>query len=159
MIDEIMRAKAEGDSLGGMIGCTVTGMPAGIGDALFDGIEGRIAEAVFGIPAVKGIEFGDTKMTGSENNDAFIISGGKVITATNNHGGILGGISTGMPLTFKVKVKPTPSIGKVQKSVDLEKMEETEMAVRGRHDPCILPRAVPCVEAACAMALLDMLEE
>ena len=159
MIDKILAAKAEDDSLGGIIGCTVTGMPAGIGDALFDGMEGRIAEAIFGIPAVKGIEFGDTKMTGSENNDAFVVVNGEVRTATNNHGGILGGISTGMPVTFKVKVKPTPSIGKVQKSVDLETMEEVETVVKGRHDPCILPRAVPCVEAACAIALLDMLEE
>ncbi len=159
MIDEIMKAKEDGDSIGGIIGCTVTGMPAGLGDALFEGIEGRIAEAVFAIPAVKGIEFGDTKMKGSENNDAIITAGNRVVTETNNHGGILGGISTGMPVTFSVKVKPTPSIGKTQRSVDLETMEEIEMTVKGRHDPCILPRAVPCVEAACAIALLDIIEE
>ncbi len=158
MIEKIMKAKAEGDSLGGYIECVVTGMPAGIGDALFGGLESHISEACFAVPAVKAIEFGDTRMTGSSNNDAFVIRDGRVMTATNHHGGILGGVSTGMPIVFRVLIKPTPSIGKEQRSVDLEKMEEVEMTVKGRHDPCILPRAVPCIEAACAVAILDMME-
>ncbi len=155
----IAAAKAEGDSLGGVIECRVTGLPAGLGGPLFEGLESRIAAAVFGIPAVKGIEFGAgfaaAKMKGSENNDPFVIRDGKVVTETNCCGGILGGISSGMPLCFRVAMKPTPSIAKEQKTVNLETMEETTIQIGGRHDPCVVPRAVPCVEAAAALAVYD----
>lgn len=161
MIDCILDASSQGDSVGGVIECAVLGLPAGLGDPMFDGMENRIANAVFGIPAVKGIEFGlgfeAANVFGSENNDEFCIEDGAVKTLTNNAGGILGGITNGMPLTFKVAVKPTPSIRKEQKSVSLSKMEETTLEVPGRHDPCIVPRAVPCVEAAAAIAVYDAL--
>lgn len=157
MKEKIASARAEGDSVGGQIECVISGMPAGVGDALFGGMESRISQAVFAVPAVKGIEFGRTEMFGSENNDSFCIREGRVETVTNNHGGILGGISSGMPLVFRVRIKPTPSIGREQKSVDLERMEPALLAVRGRHDPCIVPRAVPCIEAAAAIAVYDML--
>lgn len=155
----ILDAKAEGDSVGGVIECEVTGLPVGLGGAMFDGIDGAIAEAVFGIPGVKGIEFGNgfksASLRGSENNDPFAIRDGKVVTLTNNHGGVLGGMTSGMPVVFRVAMKPTPSIYKVQKSVDLKTMTETEFQVRGRHDPCIALRAVPVVEALAAFAVFD----
>ena len=161
MQELIARIKAAGDSVGGMIECSILGLPAGLGDPMFDGMENRIAHIVFGIPAVKGIEFGAgfeaAKMMGSENNDSFCIENGKVRTVTNNAGGILGGITNGMPLNFKVAVKPTPSISKKQKSVDLTEMKEADLVVSGRHDPCIVPRAVPCIEAAAAIAIYDAL--
>lgn len=157
----IREAKEEGDSVGGVIEVGVTGFPAGIGDPMFDGVENRIAQIVFGVPAVKGLEFGSgfdcASMRGSDHNDAFILRGGRVETATNNHGGILGGISSGMPIVFRAAVKPTPSIFKAQRSVDLSAMKETELTIAGRHDPCIVPRAVPVMEAAAAIALADML--
>ena len=159
----IAQAKAEGDSLGGVVECAVLGLPAGLGDPMFDGLENRIASAVFGIPAVKGLEFGAgfaaAALRGSENNDAFAVKDGAVVTETNRCGGILGGISTGMPLRFRAAFKPTPSIAKPQKSVDLRTMEEAELTVAGRHDPCIVPRAVPVVEAAAALAVYDALLE
>ena len=155
--EEILAAKAEGDSIGGHIFCRIEGVPAGLGGAGTEGLESLIASLIFGIPAVKEISFGSTKMRGSENNDAFIIRDGKVVTATNNHGGILGGISTGMPIEFTVTVKPTPSISKEQKSVDLDQMEPVTITVHGRHDPCIIPRAMPVVEACAAIALLDVM--
>lgn len=159
-MQELIRAKkSEGDSVGGVVECVIKGMPAGVGGPIFEGIEAKIASAIFAIPAVKGIEFGRgfdaANITGSENNDAFIIKDGKVMTETNNAGGILGGITNGMPLTFKVAFKPTPSIAKEQRSVNLETMEETALSVPGRHDPCIVHRAVPCVEAAAAVAIYD----
>lgn len=157
MKEKIAEARAEGNSIAGQIECVVTGLPAGIGDAFFGGMESRISQAVFAVPAVKAIEFGKTEMYGSMNNDAFCINGGRVETVTNNHGGILGGISSGMPLVLRVKMKPTPSIGIEQDSVDLEKMEPARLKVHGRHDPCIVPRAVPCIEAAVAIAVYDML--
>ena len=127
---------------------------------MFEGIENRLASAVFGIPAVKGIEFGrgfsSALLRGSENNDEFIVSDGEVRTETNNHGGILGGITSGMPIVFRVAIKPTPSIGKPQRSVNLETMEEEELLIKGRHDPCIVPRAVPAVEAVTAVTMLDI---
>ena len=161
MIESIARAKASGDSLGGVIECVADGLPAGLGDPMFDGMENRIASLVFGIPAVKGIEFGDgfeaAKHTGSENNDGFSAENGKVVTCTNHCGGILGGITTGMPLTFRAAVKPTPSISRTQQTVDLKTLEAAEISVPGRHDPCIVPRAVPCVEACAAIAIYDAL--
>ncbi len=157
----ILEKKAAGDSVGGVIECMITGLPTGIGGPMFEGMEGHIAPVVFGVPAVKGIEFGAgfkaSEMTGSENNDPFIIRDGKVQTATNNAGGILGGITNGMPLVFRVAMKPTPSIALTQKSVDISTMTETEMQVHGRHDPCIVLRAVPCIEAAAAVAVYDAL--
>jgi chorismate synthase len=152
-------ARASQDSVGGVIECGVTGLPAGIGDPMFGGLENRIASLVFGIPAVKGIEFGSgfaaASMRGSQHNDRFICADGAVKTASNNHGGILGGISTGMPLIFRTAFKPTPSISQPQKTLNLRTMKETELRISGRHDPCIVPRAVPCVEAAAAVALCD----
>lgn len=159
MRKEIYDAKANGDSVGGTIECAVVGMPAGIGDPIFDGIENRISMAVFGIPAIKGIEFGagfeSSKMRGSENNDEFIAENGVIKTATNNHGGILGGISSGMPIVFRCAIKPTPSIGIEQNSVNTETKEAEKLVIGGRHDPCIVPRAVPCVEAAAAIVIAD----
>lgn len=159
MRKEIYDAKGMGDSVGGTIECAVVGMPVGIGDPIFDGIENRISSAVFGIPAVKGIEFGagfeSARMTGSENNDDFISVDGKIRTATNNHGGILGGISSGMPIVFRCAIKPTPSIGREQQSVNTETGGEEKLVIGGRHDPCIVPRAVPCVEAAAAIVIAD----
>lgn len=159
MREAIAAAKAEGDSLGGIIECVVTGLPAGLGGPLFDGLESRISAIVFGIPAVKGIEFGAgfaaARLRGSENNDPFVLRNGCVVTETNHSGGILGGISSGMPLCFRVAMKPTPSIAKEQRSVNLETMEETTITIGGRHDPCVVPRAVPCVEAAAAVAIYD----
>lgn len=157
----IAKALSEGDSVGGIIECAVTGLPVGLGGPLFDGMEGRISQAVFGIPAVKGIEFGvgfaAAKLRGSENNDAFCMKDGKVQTETNRCGGILGGITNGMPLVFRAAFKPTPSIARPQKSVDLTTGEETTLEIKGRHDPCIVPRAVPCIEAAAAIAVYDAL--
>lgn len=159
----ILSAKAEGDSVGGIIECAVSGCPAGIGDPMFGGMENRISSLVFGIPAVKGIEFGAgfdaAKMLGSENNDPFAVENGNIITKTNNCGGILGGITTGMPIVFRAAVKPTPSIAREQDTVDLRMMENTKLTVHGRHDPCIVPRAVPCIEAAAAIAVYDALLE
>ena len=151
----------EGDSLGGVIECAVLGLPAGLGDPMFDGMENRIAAAVFGVPAVKGIEFGAgftaAGLRGSENNDAFSVENGRIITESNHCGGILGGITDGMPLTFRAAVKPTPSIARPQQSVDLNTGEIVPLTVTGRHDPCIVPRAVPCLEAAAAIAVYDAL--
>ena len=157
---EIEKARLDADSVGGIIECAVTGVKAGFGEPMFEGIENRLAAAVFGIPAVKGIEFGrgfsSALLRGSENNDEFIVSDGTVRTETNNHGGILGGITSGMPIVFRVAIKPTPSIGKPQRSVNLETMEEEELLIKGRHDPCIVPRAVPAVEAVTAVTMLDI---
>ena len=161
MLAAIYDAAAQGDSVGGTVECCVLGLPAGLGDPMFDGLENRIARAVFGIPAVKGIEFGAgfaaAGLRGSENNDPFRVENGRVVTETNRHGGILGGISTGMPLLFRCAFKPTPSIIKPQRSVNLRTMENADLTIRGRHDPCVVTRAVPCVEAAAAIALADVL--
>lgn len=150
------------DSVGGIIECVILGMPAGIGDPMFGGIENRISQAAFAIPAIKGIEFGAgfaaAGMTGSEHNDPFYYDDtGAVRTKTNNHGGILGGMSTGMPIIFRVAVKPTPSIAREQDTISFSKGENEKLTVHGRHDPCIVPRAVPCVEAAAAITIYDML--
>lgn len=160
---EILSAKAEGDSVGGIIECAVTGLCAGVGEPIYDGIENRIAAAVFGIPAVKGIEFGAgfaaARMRGSEHNDPFVMQNGEVKTLTNRHGGILGGISSGMPIIFRAAFKPTPSIAKEQQTVSLGRRENAPLVIEGRHDPCIVQRAVPCVEAAAAVSILDLLIE
>lgn len=159
MKDAIRAAKAEGDSVGGIVECEVVGLPVGIGDHMFQGMENRIAQAAFGIPAVKGIEFGAgfaaADMKGSENNDAYTVVDGAVKTLSNHAGGILGGMTNGEALVFRVALKPTPSIYKPQRSVDLNTLEEVEFTVRGRHDPCVVFRAVPCVEAAAAIAVYD----
>lgn len=161
MMELIDSARAKGDSVGGIIECVVVGLEAGLGDPMFDGMENRISQIIFGIPAVKGIEFGlgfaSSKLFGSENNDEFCIENGEIKTKTNNCGGILGGITNGMPLVFRVAVKPTPSIAIEQNSVDIVKKEEKKLKIVGRHDPCIVPRAVPCVEAAAAIAVYDAL--
>lgn len=161
MQEKILKAKAEGDSVGGVVEISVTGLPAGLGGPMFMGAESEISAIIFGIPAVKGIEFGagfkSAKLSGSENNDEFYYENGIVKTYTNNCGGILGGITNGMPLEFRVAFKPTPSIAKEQRSVDLKTQINTKMTVGGRHDPCVVPRAVPAVEAATAVALLDLI--
>jgi chorismate synthase len=163
MQQAIAQAKADQDSLGGLIECAAIGLPVGLGDPMLDGMENRIARLLFAIPAVKGVEFGAgfgvAAMRGSQNNDPFYMDGGQVKTRTNHAGGILGGITNGMPLVFRAAVKPTPSIGMEQDSVSLSKGENTKLIIQGRHDPCIVPRAVPCVEAAAAIAIYDALLE
>lgn len=148
-----------GDSVGGIIECAAVGLPAGLGEPMFGGMESRIAQIVYGIPAVKCVEFGTGKNAaldiGSENNDEFTMENGEVRTLTNHCGGILGGITTGMPLIFSAAIKPTPSIAKPQQTVNLETGEITTLQIKGRHDPCIVPRAVPVVEAAAAIAIFD----
>ncbi|MBQ9016475.1 MAG: chorismate synthase [Firmicutes bacterium] len=157
----IAEVKSEGDSIGGSIECMIYGVPAGAGEPLFGSIEARICQSLFAVPAVKGIEFGAgfsvTAMKGSENNDPYQMEGGAVVTGTNHHGGILGGLASGMPIVFRTAMKPTPSIALPQRSVDLVSMTETELQIKGRHDPCIVPRAVPCIEAAAAIAIMDVL--
>ncbi len=161
MRQKIAQARAEGDSVGGVIECYITGLPAGLGEPMFGGVESCIAQIVYGIPAVKAVEFGVGRaagsLRGSQCNDAFSIEGGRIVTLTNNAGGILGGITNGMPVIFRTTIKPTPSISRQQQSVSLSRMEETELAVKGRHDPCIVPRAVPVVEAAAAIAIYDLI--
>lgn len=163
MQEKIKAVAAEGDSIGGTVECAVIGLPPGIGEPMFDGIENRLARGLFGIPAVKGIEFGtgfaSAAMLGSQNNDDFEIQDGKIVTSTNNHGGILGGISSGMPIIFRVAIKPTPSIAKEQNTVSLSAAKNTTLKIEGRHDPCIAVRAVPCVEGITALVILDMLLE
>lgn len=161
MLSKIEAARLDGDSVGGVIECAVTGIPAGIGEPMFEGIENAISQAVFSVPAIKGIEFGNgfgcADLRGSENNDEFIIKDRKITTKTNNHGGILGGITSSMPVIFRVAVKPTPSISKPQMTVNLETGKEEELVIEGRHDPCIVPRAVPCIEAVTAIALINLI--
>ena len=161
MREAIAKARAEGDSVGGVVECVVRGLPAGIGEPMFDGLENQIARMVFAVPAVKGIEFGAgfaaAGLRGSENNDAFCVQDGRIETVTNNAGGILGGISTGMPVVFRAAIKPTPSIAKEQQSVNLNSMEPSALRIEGRHDPCIVPRAVPVIEAAAAIAITDLI--
>ena len=161
MIEEIEAARKERDSVGGVIEAVVTGLPPGVGEPFFESVESALAHLLFSIPAVKGVDFGAgfraASMRGSEHNDPFTVEAGRVVTETNHAGGILGGITNGMPITFRVAVKPTASIAKPQRSVDLGTMRPTEIVVTGRHDPCIVPRAVPVVENAAAMAILDLM--
>ena len=158
-VGDILSAKVEGDSVGGIIECTISNLPVGLGGSMFDGIDGAIAQAMFGIPGIKGIEFGNgfkaASLRGSENNDAFAVRDGKVVTLTNRHGGVLGGMTSGMPLVFRIALKPTPSIFKPQKSVDLATMQECVLEIKGRHDPCIALRARPVVEALAALVVYD----
>ena len=161
MKEAIAEAHRQGDSVGGEIECAVTGIPAGIGEPMFGGVESRIAQIIYGIPAVKALEFGRgagiTCLPGSAANDAFCINDGSIRTVTNHCGGILGGITNGMPILFRVAFKPTPSIAQSQQTVNLQTGENTSLQVKGRHDPCIVPRAVPVVEAAAAIAIYDMI--
>lgn len=161
-IDELIaEAIAEGDSLGGNIVCSIEGLPCGVGEPMFDGLENRISQAVFAIPAVKGIEFGDgfhlSELRGSEARDEYITSDGKIEITGNHNGGILGGISTGETVNFRICIKPTPSISIPSKSVSFSRGENVELKISGRHDPCIAVRAVPCIEAAAAIAVLDLM--
>ena len=157
----IAQARFQGDSVGGIIQCAVTGLPAGLGEPMFGGVENRVASIVYGIPAVKGVAFGAgfsvAGMRGSQCNDPFILENGTVRTSANAAGGILGGISTGMPVLFQAAIKPTPSTARAQQSVSLRERREKTLEVRGRHDPCIVPRAVPVVEAAAAIAIYDLI--
>lgn len=159
MQTRILEAKQQGDSLGGVIECAATGLPSGLGDPMFDGMENRLAQMLFAIPAVKGVEFGagfaSAQMKGSQHNDPFILDDGRIKTKTNNNGGILGGITNGMPLIIRMVIKPTPSIGKEQDTVSVSKGEAASLVIQGRHDPCIVPRAVPVMEAVVACVLLD----
>ena len=161
MQQAIADAAKNGDSLGGVIECAVVGLPAGLGGPMFEGIEGKLASVLYGIPAVKGVDFGlgfaSAHRSGSDTNDAFVLQNGEVRTASNHSGGILGGISTGMPLLFRAAFKPTPSISKPQRTVNLDTMDESVISITGRHDPCIVPRAVPVVEAAAAIAIYDLI--
>ena len=162
MRDVIEEARMAQDSIGGIVECAVTGLPAGLGSPMFDGVENVLGAALFGVPAVKGVEFGDgfgvAALHGSENNDPFTYGeDGKVKTLTNHAGGVLGGITTGMPLVFRCAVKPTSSISRAQHTIDLSHGCDDTLSVHGRHDPCIVPRAIPVVEGVAAMALLDMM--
>lgn len=160
MAEEILKARDEGDSVGGIIRLICTNLPVGVGEPFFDTLEGEVAKGLFSIPAVKGIEFGagfrSSRMRGSEHNDQYIIKEGRIVTATNHAGGVLGGMSNGMPLDLKVAIKPTASIAKEQRSVDLEEMREVPLRIEGRHDPCIVPRAVIVVEGVTAICLADL---
>jgi chorismate synthase len=161
MKEEIISARRDGDSLGGIIECIVSGVPAGLGEPIFESIESEISKGMFSIPAVKGVEFGSgfsgTKLRGSINNDSFIINkdDGSIMTKSNNSGGILGGITDGMPLVFRIAFKPAASIPKTQKTVDLKQMKESDLIVTGRHDPCVVPRAPPVVDSIAGILLLD----
>ncbi|MDY2670125.1 MAG: chorismate synthase [Anaerovoracaceae bacterium] len=163
MREEIEKARLDADSVGGTVEAAVIGLPAGVGSPIFDTVEGRLAYGYYGIPAVKGVSFGAgfsaPLKRGSENNDEFYMEDGKVRTRTNNHGGILGGITSGMPVTALLAFKPTPSIAKPQHTIDYVENKDTIMTIKGRHDPCVAVRAVPVVEAVTAAVIMDMLLE
>ncbi len=160
---EIESARLDADSVGAVVECKIVGVPQALGDPMFDGFENRLAQMVFAIPAVKGFEVGNgfnaSKIRGSENNDDLTVKDGKILTKTNNSGGINGGITNGMPIVFRVGFKPTPSIAKPQTSVNIKTLEEQELIIKGRHDPCIGVRAVPVVEACAAIVLADLMCE
>lgn len=161
MRDVIEAARLQCDSVGGVIECAAVGVPVGIGGNMFDTVESRLSAALFGVPAVKGVEFGAgfafAEMRGSEANDPYEIKDGKVALKSNNNGGVLGGMTSGAPIVFSVVIKPTPSIAAPQESVNLQKMENETLVVKGRHDPCIVPRALPVIEGVCALTLLDLM--
>ena len=163
MRQAIEAARMEQDSVGGVIRCFVLGLPAGVGEPMFGGVENRLAAALFGIPAVRGVSFGTgfaaAGMRGSVHNDPFVMEDGRVRTRTNHAGGVLGGITSGMPLVVNIAVKPTASISREQETVDLETKENAPLVIHGRHDPCIVPRAVPVAEAVTALMVLDMMLE
>lgn len=163
MRETILDAKSQGDSVGGCIECAITGLDGGIGEPFFESIESKLASLLFSVPAVKGVQFGKgyelTKMYGSQANDSFEYKDGKVVTSTNNNGGILGGLSTGMPIVFDVAIKPTPSIFKEQNTIDVSKKENTKLSLKGRHDSCIVVRAVPVIEAVSAIAVYDLIKD
>lgn len=163
MAQAVEAARAEADSVGGVIECAAVGLPAGLGSPMFDGVENRLAAALFGVPAVKGVEFGAgfeaAAMRGSQHNDPYIVENGRIMTAKNDAGGIIGGITTGMPVVLKCAMKPTPSIGRPQQTVSLSQMAPATLTVKGRHDPCVAIRAVPVIEAVTAFTLLDILLE
>lgn len=161
MRSAVEEARLDGDSVGGIVECAAIGLPTGLGANMFSTVEGRLSEILFGVPAVKGIEFGTgfgfADMKGSQANDPYTIKDGKVTIENNNNGGVLGGMTTGAPIIVKAVIKPTPSISKEQRSVNLQEMTEERLTVKGRHDPCIVPRAVPVIEAAVAFGLLDIM--
>lgn len=162
MMAEIEGYRKDGNSIGGIIECAISNMPVGIGEPFFESVESRLSSMLFSIPAVKGVEFGKgfeiTKMSGFDANDSYRYVDGKIVTDTNNNGGLLGGITNGAPIIFKTAIKPTPSISMEQDTVDLEKEENTTLKIKGRHDTCIVPRAVPVIEAAASLVILDMLQ-
>jgi chorismate synthase len=155
----IVDARKEDESIGGTVECIALNVPVGVGDPLFDSLDADLAKALFDVPAVKGVEFGlgsaIAELKGSESNDAYMMQNGKVVTMSDNMGGILGGLSNGMPIIMRVAIKPTPSVGKEQKTVDLSTMKEARLKIKGRHDPCVVPKAVPAVESAVAITLAD----
>src|SRR5881296_593239 len=161
MHQAVINAKTDGDSVGGVVECTALGLPVGVGEPLFDAIDSELAKILFGIPAVKGVEFGAgfqaTRLKGSENDDQYMIKEGKVVTLTNNSGGVLGGMSTGMPLLLRVAFKPPSSIAKEQRTVNISQMEEAKLGVKGRHDPCVVPKAVPVVQGMVAIGVADLM--
>jgi chorismate synthase len=159
MEQEIVEARKEGESIGGMIECMALNVPVGVGEPMFDSLDADLSKALFNVPAVKAVEFGlgfgIAELKGSESNDAYVMQSGKVVTSTENMGGILGGISDGMPIIMRIAIKPTPSINKEQKTVNLSTMKAADLSVKGRHDPCVVPKAVPAVEAVVAVTLAD----
>ncbi len=161
MKSAILKAAEVGDSVGGVIECAAIGLPSGLGEPMFEGVESQLARALFGIPAVKGVEFGagftSARLTGSQNNDLFFVEDNNIRTKTNHCGGILGGITNGMPLMLRTAIKPTPSIALPQQTVSLSRRESVELVIKGRHDPCIAHRVVPVIEAVTACVLLDMM--
>ena len=159
MEEAIVGARKEGESIGGIVECIALNVPVGVGEPLFDSLDADLAKALFNVPAVKGVEFGlgfgIAELKGSESNDPYLMQSGKVATATDNAGGILGGISNGMPIMMFVAIKPTPSVAKEQKTVNISTMKDATLRVKGRHDPCVVPKAVPAVESAVAITLAD----
>ncbi len=159
MEQAIVNARKENESIGGVVECIALNVPVGVGEPLFDSLDADLAKALFDVPAVKGVEFGIgsaiTEMKGSESNDEYMMQNGKVVTMSDNMGGILGGLSNGMPIIIHIAIKPTPSVGKEQKTVDLSTMKDSRLSIKGRHDPCVVPKAVPAVESAVAVTLVD----
>lgn len=163
MQSEILKAKEDGDSVGGIVETFIINTDAGLGQPFFDSVESKLSHMIFSIPSVKGIEFGEgfniTKMRGSESNDSYYVQNNNISTTSNNNGGIIGGITNGMPIIFRTAIKPTPSISILQNTVNISSMENTNLQISGRHDPCIVPRALPVIEGAAAIVILDLILE